>query len=153
MGHGTIEGQSEPVSIETVQRHICVAGAVPIIFDDSGQGMNLGRTVRLHTAAQRVVIAARDGGCLFPGCDRPPLWTEVHHPKGWDRDRGETSVENGVLLCRHHHMLVHNEGWEVIRDGGGYAVVPPASVDPTRTPIPAPSKSEALRRLRLRVAG
>jgi hypothetical protein len=56
-------------------------------------------------------------------------------------------VANGVLLCKHHHMLVHNTGWQVIRDGGGYAVVPPASIDPTRTPIPAPSKSEALRRL------
>jgi hypothetical protein len=151
-GHGTIEGQSEPISIETVRRHICDAGALPIVFDDSGQGMNLGRTVRLHTAAQRVVIAARDGGCIFPFCDRPPAWTEVHHPDEAGRG-GATTVENGVLLCRHHHMLVHNEGWKVIHDRGAYAVVPPASVDPTRTPIPAPSKSEALRRLQLRRAG
>jgi hypothetical protein len=151
-GYGTIEGQSEPISIQTVRRHICDAGGVPIVFDDSGQGMNLGRTVRLHTGPQRVVIAARDGGCIFPFCDRPPAWTEVHHPDEAGRG-GVTSVENGVLLCKHHHMLVHNEGWKVIHDRGAYAVVPPASVDPTRTPIPAPSKSEALRRLQLRRAG
>jgi hypothetical protein len=58
-----------------------------------------------------------------------------------------------VLLCVHHHRLVHNDGWKVIRDRGAYAVVPPASIDPARTPIPAPSKSEALRRLRVRAAG
>ncbi|HWM34719.1 MAG TPA: DUF222 domain-containing protein [Pseudolysinimonas sp.] len=155
MGHGTLEGQSEPVSIDTVRRHICDAGAVPIVFDSSGQGMDLGRTVRLHTTAQRAVIAARDGGCIFPRCDRPPAWCEVHHPDEWERDTGRTSVENGVLLCRHHHMLVHNEGWKVTHDraAGGYAVVPPASVDAARRPVPAPSRSEALRRLQLRRAG
>jgi hypothetical protein len=152
-GYGVIEGQSEPVSIDTVRRHICSAGGVPIVFDDSGQGMSLGRTVRLHTGAQRQVISARDGGCIFPLCDRPPAWTEVHHPDEWERDRGGTDVVNGVLLCTHHHKLVHNEGWKVTRDGADYFVVPPACVDPTRTPIPAPSKSEALRRLKLRAAG
>jgi hypothetical protein len=152
-GYGVIEGQSEPVSIDTVRRHICEAGGVPILFDDSGQGMSLGRTVRLHTGPQRLVISARDGGCIFPGCDRPPAWTEVHHPDEWERDKGPTDVENGVLLCAHHHKLVHNEGWKVIRHGADYFVVPPASLDPTRTPIPAPSKSEALRRLKLRAAG
>jgi hypothetical protein len=152
-GYGVIEGQTEPVSIDTVRRHICEAGGVPIVFDDSGQGMSLGRRVRLHTAPQRLVISARDGGCIFPGCDRPPAWTEVHHPDEWERDGGPTDVQNGVLLCVHHHRLVHNDGWKVIRDRGAYAVVPPASIDPARTPIPAPSKSEALRRLRVRAAG
>ncbi|MEZ5189995.1 MAG: DUF222 domain-containing protein [Schumannella sp.] len=145
-GFGTIEGQADPVSLDTVRRTICSAGAVPIMFDRNGQGVDLGRTVRLHTARQRLIIAARDGGCIFPGCDRPPSWCEVHHPETWHRGGG-TSIENGVLLCRHHHLLIHNDGWEVIHRDGEYQVVPPASVDPARKPLPAPSKSPTLRRL------
>jgi hypothetical protein len=148
-GFGVIEGQPEAISLDSVRRRVCASGALPILFDASGQPMRLGRKVRLHTPAQREAIGARDGGCRFPGCDRPPSWTEVHHPEEWERDAGATDVENGILLCRHHHHLVHNEGWKVIRVGGEYFVVPPVRVDPARRPIPAPSRSEAYRRLRV----
>ena len=60
---------------------------------------------------------------------------------------GKTDIADGVLLCKHHHLLVHNNGWRVMRTGADYFVVPPASIDPRQVPIAAPTKSAAARRL------
>lgn len=145
-GLARIEGQSDPVSVATAERHICSAGTVPVLFDGK-RVIDVGRELRLYNTRQRIGLAARDGGCRFPGCDRPPSWCEAHHINEWKRDHGRTSIEDGVLLCRHHHLLVHDKKWRVTRDGDEYFVVPPASYDPEQHPIPAPSKSAALRRL------
>ncbi len=147
MGHGRIEGEADPISIETVERIACSAGIVPIVFDDEGQGMNVGREQRRFTHRQRVVMAARDGGCMWVGCDRPPSWTEAHHIEFWDRDHGRTDVDKGILLCKHHHLLAHDHHWEITRDRGDYWLIPPATVDAAQLPIRLPSKSPALREL------
>jgi hypothetical protein len=146
-GAAFFEGQNEAVSIETVERHICAAGILPLLFDDSGEPLRLGREQRLFSRAQRRALAARDGGCRFPGCTMPPSWTEAHHILEWLRDAGLTDIDNGVLLCRFHHLLMHNNGWKFVRQGAELYVVPPPDIDPQRRPIPAPTKSPALRRL------
>ena len=143
-GHGRIEGQTAPVSIETVERHLCESGMVPVTFDRDGQCIDLGREQRLYSALQRIGLAARDGGCRWPSCDRPASWTEAHHINQWARDHGKTDLADGILLCRHHHMLLHNNHWEITRTGGTYWLHPPASIDPTRTPRLMPHKSAAL---------
>jgi hypothetical protein len=143
-GAGQFEGQTAAVSIATAERQICAAGFVPILFDRDGQQvMNVGRAERLFTPRQRVGLAARDGGCRFPDCDRPPGWTEAHHLNEWDRDHGRTDIADGILLCRHHHMLVHNNGWQATRTGNEYFVIPPRSLDLAQHPIPAPAKGVA----------
>ena len=142
-GAAHLEGQTTTVSIATAKRHICTAGVIPIAFDDAGQVVNLGRTQRVFTHKQRIGLAARDGGCRFPDCDRPPGWTEAHHINEWDRDHGRTDIADGISLCRHHHMLVHNNGWQVTRTGADYFVTPPPAVDPRQHPIAAPTKSAA----------
>jgi hypothetical protein len=91
-GHGRIEGQTAPISISTVERELCDRGTVPIHFDTDGQIVNVGREQRLYTSRQRTGIGARDGGCLFPGCDRPPSWCEVHHINEWHQDHGRTDI-------------------------------------------------------------
>jgi len=148
-GAGHLEGQGAPVSIATVERHVCDAGTVPIRFDREGQVVDVGRERRLYTTRQRIGLAARDGGCRFPGCDRPPSWCEAHHIDEWGRDHGRTDVRDGVLLCRFHHLLVHDNGWRIRRIGAAeYVAVPPASLDPAREPVPMPARSPAARRLR-----
>ena len=143
-GAARFEGQTASVSIATAERHLCATGFVPILFDKDGeQVMNVGRDERLFTSRQRIGLAARDGGCRFPDCDRPPSWTEAHHINEWDRDHGRTDIADGVLLCRHHHMLVHNNGWQVTRTGADYFVVPPRTIDAEQQPIPAPAKAVA----------
>jgi hypothetical protein len=140
-GVAQFEGQTASVSISTAERNVCATGFVPILFDKDGeQVMNVGRNERLFTTRQRIGLAARDGGCRFPDCDRPPSWTEAHHINEWDRDHGRTDIADGVLLCRHHHLLVHNNGWQVTRAGTDYFVVPPRSIDHEQLPIQAPAK-------------
>ena len=146
VGAAHIEGQTAAVSVQTAMRQACTAGVIPILFDDRGQVLNLGRSQRLFSRRQRIALAARDRGCRFPGCDRPPGWCEAHHINEWDRDHGRTDVADGVLLCRHHHMLVHNNGWRVDRSGGDYVLVPPRSEDPAQRPIVAPAKGVVSKR-------
>jgi hypothetical protein len=145
-GAAYIEGQTEPVSVQTARRYVCTAGVLPIRFDEEGRGLDLGRSERFHDPRQRRVISARDGGCLIPGCPSPPAWCEVHHIVPWS-EGGGTSVDDGVLLCRFHHMMIHNLGGRVVREGAAYVLIPPRSMDPRQEPVPLPPKSAALRRL------
>jgi len=146
-GHAHIEGQTTPVSMFTFERFACGAVVVPIKFDEKGSVIDVGREQRLYTRIQRIALAARDGGCRWTNCDRPPSWCEAHHTKFWARDGGSTNLADGILLCRHHHLLLHNNGWEIARDGGDYFLIPPRDIDPAQRRIPMPSKSAALREL------
>ncbi len=121
-GTGHLEGQTAPVSIATVEREVCERGLVPILFDDGGSVLDLGRTQRLFTSRQRIAIAARDGGCIVGECDRPPSWTEAHHIDDWDAHHGRTDVADGVSLCRHHHMWIHNSDARIRRTGALYRI-------------------------------
>ncbi|HWH97885.1 MAG TPA: DUF222 domain-containing protein [Pseudolysinimonas sp.] len=136
------------VPLETADRHICDTGIVPIHFTDDGEPLRLGVTRRLFSAKQRDALAARDGGCRFPNCERPASWCEAHHRIPWEHG-GPTDTRDGVLLCRHHHMLVHDNHWRIDRDPvHGFVAIPPRSVDPAQRPIPMPARSPAAARLR-----
>ncbi|HEY9478270.1 MAG TPA: DUF222 domain-containing protein [Microbacteriaceae bacterium] len=146
-GHGRIEGVDIPASIETVERIVCTSGTIGIEFGEDGQPLDLGREVRLFNNRQKIALSVRDGGCMWPGCDRPPTWTEAHHTKHWKRDHGRTDIADGICLCRHHHMLLHNNHWEIVRRDARYWLIPPPDIDPAQTPRPLASKSAALRDL------
>jgi len=157
VGAAYIEGQSTPVSLATAERHICETGFQQLLFDAERRPLDLGRIKRLFSKKQRLALYARDGGCMFPGCTRPASWTEAHHIRHFKRDRGETNIDDGILLCRHHHRLVHDQGWEfrnrVIDGVMRFEIIPPATVDPRQTPRLLPPKSLAYRRLLATTAG
>jgi hypothetical protein len=71
------------VSLETVERAACSGIVVPVLFGSEAQALDVGRERRLFTTRQRTALATRDGGCRFPGCERPPSWTEAHHIRHW----------------------------------------------------------------------
>jgi len=146
-GHGRIEGVDIPVAIESIERIAFESGIVHIEFDDDGRAINLGREQRLFSMRQRVALAARDEECRWTDCDRPPSWSEAHHVEHWLRDNGRTDLADGILLCRYHHTLLHNNHWDIYRNSDGFWLVPPASVDPDRAARLIPSKSAALRDL------
>jgi len=89
--------------------------------------LDLGRATRVITPALRRALALRDGGCAAVGCDRPPPWTDAHHLVHWLHG-GPTSLDNLVLLCRTHHLAVHEHGWRLERDpvSGRVTLAPPA---------------------------
>lgn len=109
------------------------AELVPVVFDTTGGIISYGRGQRLASRAQRRALAARDGGCCFPGCDRPPAWTEVHHVVPW-RHGGPTSIANMCLLCRYHHDNFDKHGWHVTMTNGTPMWIPPAWSDPAQIP-------------------
>ena len=94
-GEARFEGQSVAASISTARRIACGGASIPILFGTDGP-LDVGRAQRTFTPRQRFALAARDGGCRWRGCDRPPSWTEAHHVDEWDRDRGPTDVANGT---------------------------------------------------------
>jgi hypothetical protein len=74
------------------------------------QRHDLGRTRRLPSAALRDLIGVLDGErCRFPGCTRRRK-LHAHHVRYW-RDGGRTDLGNLLLLCSHHHTLVHQHGF------------------------------------------
>jgi hypothetical protein len=145
-GHGYLEGDSHPVSRDTVDRHLCDTGFIGIKLDGKGQILDLGRTERLFVSAQRLVISVRDGGCIFPHCTKPPSACEVHHIVEWKLG-GRTDVRDGVLLCQHHHMLLHNNKWKILREHDRYWLKPPVTEDPHQRLRPLRTKSPLLREL------
>lgn len=141
-GHGVVEGSHEALSITTVERLACAFGVQPVSVDGSGRVLDLGREQRLFSSRQRVALAVRDGGCLWPSCERPPSWTEAHHIDPWS-EGGRTDLDRGVLLCRWHHLLLHNDGWAVRMRAGRYWLEPPPGSG--REGALLESKSRALR--------
>ncbi len=81
--------------------------------DERGVPLDLGHDVRHASRAQRRALAARDGGCVFPGCDRPVSWCDAHHVVA-HHHRGPTDIANLALLCRHHHGVTHRQGWTMV---------------------------------------
>ncbi|WEO77079.1 DUF222 domain-containing protein [Cryobacterium sp. SO2] len=141
-GHGYIEGNNAPVSPETIERHICDSGTIDLTFDQLGRPLNVGHEQRLFNRAQRRALAARDGGCRWPGCDRPPAFTEAHHIEHWQRDNGRTDIDQGILLCRAHHLLLHNQHWQIFENTGHYWLRPPTTIDPGQKLIEMPSHTQ-----------
>ncbi len=118
------EGRSEledgtRVSAETSQRLACDAGLVRVDHAGDGSVLDVGRRSRTIPPAVRRALEVRDRGCRFPGCGL--RFAEGHHVVHWAQG-GETKLTNLVLLCRHHHRLVHEEGWKVEWWGEGRPV-------------------------------
>ncbi|MGJ9411640.1 DUF222 domain-containing protein [Aeromicrobium sp. CF4.19] len=125
----------ERISAGQARRMACEHRLLPAVFGGESLPLDLGRDKRLFTLAQRQGLALRDRGCVFPGCDRPPGWCVAHHARRTWADGGGTDLHDGVLLCPHHHRILHTDGWDIIFNERGHpALIPPASLDPDRRP-------------------
>jgi hypothetical protein len=98
------------VSAETSRRLSCDSGLVRLRRGQGGRILDVERRTRTIPPALRRALEARDRGCRFPGCGS--RYTDGHHVRHW-ANGGETSLRNTLLLCRHHHTLVHEGGWSV----------------------------------------
>jgi Domain of unknown function (DUF222)/HNH endonuclease len=122
------------ISASAARRIACCAGIQRVLLDPAGAVLDVGREHRTATAAQFAALIARDGGCAFPGCTRPPAWSIAHHIQHWI-DGGPTDLDNLVLLCTWHHTVVHHHGWSIELGPDRLPdFYPPPWVDPDRPP-------------------
>ena len=122
------------LSPATTRQLACAAHILPIVMNGAGVPIDIGRSRRPYTIAARIAVVLRDRGCAFPGCDRPPRWTDIHHIIAWHHG-GPTDRDNGVALCRHHHRRIHRSAWTVqLGPDQRPEFIPPAHIDPNRTP-------------------
>jgi hypothetical protein len=126
---GELEGGGT-VPAPTVQRYACDA-AISHITGRGELEHELNHASRTIPASTRRALEARDQHCVFPGCDRPLSWCDGHHLVWWIKG-GSTELPNLALLCRHHHRMVHEEGWVLERRDGRFKASPPP-----RRPMPS----------------
>jgi hypothetical protein len=109
----------------TLRRLACDSVLWRVVLDPTnGLPLDLGRQHRVVPGWLRRALYARDCGCRFPGCDAPADWCDGHHLRSW-LDGGDTAITNLILLCRYHHVRIHEHGWKI--------TVHPATGDVTAT--------------------
>ena len=138
-----------PLSAGELRVLACGAELIPVVLGTDSQVLDMGQAVRLAPPPLRRAIGLRDGGCAFPGCTTPMRHCDLHHVQPW-QEGGPTNRENIVALCRVHHTvceprpptarpsgeLVVPDGWDVRIDSRGLPeFIPPAALDPARTPV------------------
>jgi hypothetical protein len=133
-GSGTFT-YTGPVTASTIRKIACDADIIPVLLGSEGRILDIGRTTRIFPPHIRKGLNARDQGCAFPNCTIPASWCEAHHITYWSRG-GPTSTDNGVLLCTHHHHLIHKEQWKSTSKRN--PLVHPAT--PHRPPPTTPTK-------------
>ncbi|MDD7941669.1 DUF222 domain-containing protein [Actinomycetospora lutea] len=131
-GYGTLTNEAL-VDVHTVRRWACDAEVIPVVLGSRSEPLDVGRRSRAVTDAIRRALNVRDGGCAFPGCTRRPRRCHAHHVHHWV-DGGVTALDNLVLLCSHHHRLLHHGHWRVEMIHGRPWFTPPAWIDLDRRP-------------------
>ncbi|MCT1352241.1 HNH endonuclease signature motif containing protein [Gordonia sp. p3-SID1431] len=123
------------VSHATAKQVSCDGSLTEIVLDSEGVPLQMGHTHRLFPAHLRKAMIVRDACCIK--CGAPPSRTQVHHVTHW-ADGGATDLDNGCLLCQRCHTQVHHHGWDIVIGYDRHPwLVPPATVDPQRRPLPA----------------
>src|SRR3954454_5414756 len=122
------------ISAAEARIHACDCMLIPAVLGSKSEPLDLGRRHRLISPSLRRALYLRDRGCAFPGCHRPPRHCQGHHIRHW-ADGGPTELGNMVLMCAHHHRLLHRSGWQVrIAADGLPEFLPPVFLDKRRKP-------------------
>lgn len=123
-----VGGDSIPQSV--LQRLACNSELFGAVFSGPGQPLWHGRGVRMASDAQLRTLMVRDQGCVL--CGKSPRWCEAHHVVPWQGSgRGPTDIDNLVLICSHHHHLIHDHRWRLKRlEDGTWTVSAPESTLP-----------------------
>jgi hypothetical protein len=96
------------------------------MFDEhSNRPLYLGRSRRIASPDQRIVLYSKEHGCTHPGCDVPGYWSEVHHVTEWAAG-GTTDADNLTFACPPYHKLIE-QGWQTrkLPDGRTEWIPPP----------------------------
>ena len=121
--HNLRHDDAMPVPADQIANIAAQAKILPAIFNAEGDPLWLGRTQRHASTGQRIVLAARDGGCV--NCAAPAEGGEPHHIEWFSRG-GPTDIDNLALLCERCHHLIHDDGWQLHHHNGQLRLQPPA---------------------------
>ena len=106
------------LSADEARRLACTAQIIPVVLGREGEILDLGRTARVFSPAQRKAMRLRDRKCRAEGCTVPATWCEAHHLRPWS-EGGRTDLADGVLLCGWHHRRVHDARYRMERQPSG----------------------------------
>ena len=98
------------------------------LFDGvNGRALWLGRTKRIASADQRIILHSKDRGCTRPGCDAPGYHSGVHHAAQDWKNGGRTDIDDLTLACPPDNQLVETGGWTTRKrpDGTTEWIPPP----------------------------
>ena len=84
---------------------------IPVVLGSKGEPLDLGRSRRLFSPAQRKAMALRDRGCRGEGCSVPARRCEAHHDQPWALG-GKTNIKDGRFYCNWHHHLAHDPRYQ-----------------------------------------
>jgi hypothetical protein len=110
VGRAVLE-TGEPISASLARRMACEAGLIPAVLGSRSELLNLGRTARLFSGAQRLGMVITQRQCTAVGCDWPAHLCHAHHDDTW-LSGGRTDLEMGRLLCPRHHARIHDPRFE-----------------------------------------
>ncbi|UNB50621.1 HNH endonuclease signature motif containing protein [Mycolicibacterium sp. YH-1] len=136
-----LTGGGSTVPVEDAIRMAAHAHHYLYVYDGTtGRPLFLGRSKRLASADQRIVLHAIDRGCTVPGCDQPAYNCEVHHLIEWSPD-GTTDIDRLTLTCQDGNLSAGptDDEWQArrrydVESLGQTLWYPPKSVDPSRQP-------------------
>ena len=142
-GHRCAETETgQPLSAALTRKLACDTNLVPAVLGATGAPLDLGHATRTISPALRRALIIRDRHCAFPGCTRPARWADGHHIDHW-ADGGPTTLNNLVLLCGHHHDVIHHTLWTVTITNGRPVFTPPPKTTTTRKPPPRGPTNDA----------
>ncbi len=102
------------ITAAQARRLACTAKILPAVLGGDSIPLDLGRARRLFSPGQRKALLIRDTTCRAEGCEVPGTWCDAHHLDPWSTG-GRTDLDNGVLLCNHHHHRAHDTGYRTDR--------------------------------------
>jgi hypothetical protein len=111
--------EDQPLSAAAVRRLACTANIIPAVLGGNSQVLDLGRTRRLFTRAQRKALRLKHRRCRAKGCRVKAAWTEAHHLRQPWAEGGATDLDDGTLLCCFHHHKAHDPRYETRADTDG----------------------------------
>ncbi|WP_246004053.1 HNH endonuclease signature motif containing protein [Nocardioides marmoriginsengisoli] len=113
-----IGADDERISASQARRLACTAKVVPVVLGARSEILDLGRSSRLFSPAQRKAMRLRDRRCRARGCTVPAPWCEAHHRHPWSAG-GSTDLADGRLLCSFHHHRAHDSRYETTEEANG----------------------------------
>ncbi len=124
-------GDGTPIPTEKIRDLACQSEILPAIFRGASQPLDMGRSRRAASPAQRIALVARDKACV--GCGANANWCQAHHIIPW-AVQGNTDLDDMCLLCSRCHHKVHDDRWQVRRKPtGAYYLKPPSKHDRRET--------------------